>query len=295
MLRGAFGHALRGLVCPFGPDSLCDPCPLRSACAYRRIFEPPLEGPPPAFLPGLRSAPRPYVFEPGPATTELAAGDLLTFDLLLFGPAMALAPYALVAVERMAALGLGTPRHRFALIRAEAPEAPGGSRRLQHDGRWATGAGPALAGQSSSLAGGPAKSAAIDLLTPLRFSHWDEPTTSLPRFRTLVHLMLRRALEMTHFYGETPAPREWTYRAFLEAADRIEVRRSDLRVEDWSRFSRRQERPIPMAGLVGRLEIDGDLRPFLPLFAVAQTIHVGKGATLGLGRIRVALGGPDRS
>lgn len=283
-LRGAFGHALRAVACSCDPRQPYAPCPLRSTCAYRGIFEPPLEGQPPSFLPGLRSMPRPYVFEPGPSG-DLKAGETLGFDLLLFGRAMAWAPHVLVAVERMAAVGLTTQQHRFSLAEVVAPEAPGGPRRLLRDGRWIAETGPALAAEPRPLAGVDGR-ATVELVTPLCFSGWDAPTRALRGFPTLVHLMFRRVLEMTHFHGGA-VPREWTYRRWLAAADRIEVTRAELRVESWSRESQRQERAVPMAGLVGILELAGDLRPFLPLFSLAQVTHVGKSATLGLGRLRI--------
>jgi hypothetical protein len=63
MLRGAFGHALRGAVCVMGPAQPCATCSLRGPCHYTRLFETFIEGEPPPLLKGLNTAPRPYVFE----------------------------------------------------------------------------------------------------------------------------------------------------------------------------------------------------------------------------------------
>ena len=76
MLRGAFGHALRRLVCVMGPGQGCAECSLRLACVYTRIFEPPVEGEPPPFLRGIDQAVRPYVFEPLGEGGRLAPGGL---------------------------------------------------------------------------------------------------------------------------------------------------------------------------------------------------------------------------
>src|SRR5207253_6679016 len=126
LLRGAFGHALRRSVCAFGPGAPCPTCALRRACPYPRIFETLIEddAPPPPFLKGVPTAPRPYVFEPGTERRDFAPGDLLPFDLLLFGQAVELQAYALLAVSRMAASGLGRERLPFVLDHA-----------LGHDGR----------------------------------------------------------------------------------------------------------------------------------------------------------------
>ncbi|NJL29934.1 MAG: hypothetical protein HC897_19580 [Thermoanaerobaculia bacterium] len=107
LLRGAFGHALRRSVCAMGPEQPCASCSLRAACIHTRLFETLIEGEPPPFLHGLPTAPRPYVFEPEGMERELAEGAELGFDLLLFGQAVGLQAFAVLALERMAA-ALGT-------------------------------------------------------------------------------------------------------------------------------------------------------------------------------------------
>jgi hypothetical protein len=63
LLRGAFGHALRRMVCVMGPGELCENCMLRSQCIFARLFETFIEGEPPPFLRGLQTAPRSFVIE----------------------------------------------------------------------------------------------------------------------------------------------------------------------------------------------------------------------------------------
>ena len=114
LLRGAFGHALRRAVCTMGPDQPCPSCSLRTACVYPRLFETLIEGEPSPFLRGLATAPRPYVFEPHDhQTCDYGPGDELRFDLLLLGQAVDFQAYAVLAIERMARVGLGRRRHRF--------------------------------------------------------------------------------------------------------------------------------------------------------------------------------------
>lgn len=62
VFRGAFGHALRRLVCA-APRTECRDCPLRARCLYVALFEPP---PPPGFADAAKfpQAPRPYVLNP---------------------------------------------------------------------------------------------------------------------------------------------------------------------------------------------------------------------------------------
>ncbi len=298
LLRGAFGHALRAAVCSMGPAQECVSCRLRAACAYTRVFETLIEGPPPPFLKGLTTAPRPYVFEPRSRAESFSPGDPLEFDLVLFGQAADLSPHAILAIERMAAAGLGARRHRFALDRVEAPDVAEGSREVFSRARGAAAAG-ALSGplpvlppveSSSETAGASSPAteearAVLRFLTPTRLKAGGRLSEEL-RFRGLAFAMLRRALEIAHFHAPRAAI-DWEIRPLLEQAGTVRVRASDLHWQDWQRYSNRQGRSMEMGGLVGTVEVVGNLAPFIPLLRTAEVLHVGKGATFGLGRIAV--------
>jgi hypothetical protein len=264
MLRGAFGHALRRTACTMGPKQPCASCPLRRACAYTRLFEPYIEGEPPPFLRGVDQAVRPYVFEPRSQGGRLEPGDPLHFDLLLFGQAADLQAYALLAVERMARSGLGARRARFRLIRAEATA-------------------PALAPGGPLLPPGPV---ACRLLTPLRVKVRDH-LSDRPTFRDLAFNMLRRILELAHFHVPGAAI-DWSFRAFLNRAEGVRMVSAGLRWHDWERWSQRQQKLMKLGGIVGELVLEGEeIAPFLPLLSIAEVVHVGKGATFGLGKIEL--------
>lgn len=287
MLRGAFGHALRRTVCVMGPEQECASCLLRHACVYTRIFEPYVEGEPPPFLRGIDQAVRPYVFEPlggiGHGEERLAPGDPLRFDLLLFGQAVDLQAYAFLAVERMARAGLGAGRPRFRLVRVEAPGAEGATRTLFSAGSPpATDPAPPVVPREAAF---PPDRLALRLETPLRVKVRDH-LNGQPTFRDLVFNMLRRVLELAHFHVAGAAI-DWSFRPLLERAEAVRVVTADLRWHDWERWSNRQQSSMKLGGLVGRLVLEGDLTPFAALLGAAQIVHVGKGATFGLGKLAV--------
>src|SRR5438874_1544182 len=58
-LRGAFGAALKRLVCVRPDLPQCDPCPLIDRCAYPYLFETQAGGQPGTV--GFTDLPRPYV------------------------------------------------------------------------------------------------------------------------------------------------------------------------------------------------------------------------------------------
>jgi hypothetical protein len=291
LLRGAFGHALRHAACAMGPEQACADCRLRRSCVYTRLFETFLEGEPTPFLRGIPSPPRPYVFEPGflagPADREegrrFAPGDALPFDLLLFGQALDLWAYALLAVERMAPAGLGSRRVPFRLDRVEAQTPEGDFRPIFADGRPQ---GPEeLSPCTPSAAPLPAAGVALRFLTPTRLRTRGRLSEEAG-FRPLVFALLRRTLEIAaiHVPG---AEVDWALRPLLDAADGVRVVASDLVWQDGERWSNRQQAGVPLGGFVGKIELEGDLAPFAALLRTAEVIHVGKGATFGLGRMVV--------
>lgn len=295
LLRGAFGHSLRRMVCVMGPRQPCPSCNLRRSCIYPRLFETLIEGEPPPFLRGLATAPRPYVFEPQTdERRDYSLGDSLRFDLLLVGQAVELQGYAALAIERMARGGLGARRAPFRLDRLQYLGADrtfldgwDGQRRC-----WCVEAPAILAGGEAAAArvgsGAdetvPPEQVTLRFLTPTRILVRKRPVTE-PPFRLLAFQMLRRILELLHFH--VPGTElEWDLRPLLEKADAIEtVHRLTWR--DWNRFSNRQQRKVTLGGFLGEMTLQGDLGPFEGLLRTAEIIHIGKGTTLGMGKFEL--------
>ena len=75
------------------------------------------------------------------------------------------------------------------------------------------------------------------------------------------------------------------------SADAQSVRTVDSRLEwrEWDRYSARQDQRVPMGGFVGHVGYAGDPARFSPWLALGEWVHVGKGATFGLGRYRMRL------
>lgn len=67
-------------------------------------------------------------------------------------------------------------------------------------------------------------------------------------------------------------------------AGRLQVVPLEQQDHQWSRFSRKQRRRIPIEGECPAWLIRGSLGPILPLLAIGAVTHAGGRATLGLGR-----------
>ncbi len=271
MLRGALGMALRRAVCTRKMETQCRRCPSRHSCVYTRIFETYVEGETPPLMGGSIHAPRPLVIEPRCRRQDFSEGDPLDFDVLLLGSAAQYHPFLALAIERMARTGLGFRRAPFVLDSLRFRE---------QDGEW-----------SSELPNGGTlspDSLRLHFLTPTRLLV-HKRLERQPSFGTLVFKMARRVQELAFFHAPGQ-PLDWDLGPLRELAEAVTVRRSDLRWVDLQRYSNRQRRKLSAAGLVGTLHLEGDFAPFIPLLAAASVVHVGKGATMGLGRVAAAPG-----
>jgi hypothetical protein len=76
--------------------------------------------------------------------------------------------------------------------------------------------------------------------------------------------------------------------ALFAAVRRVRTAASRLRWVDLQRYSQRQGGLQPCGGLVGEMELVGEVGPLLPLLRLAEIIHVGKKAVIGLGQLEVA-------
>lgn len=194
MLRGAFGQALRRMVCVMSREQERAACRLRRECVHTRLFETFIEGEAPPLLRGLPTSPRPFIFEPRGEARHLAAGEDLAFDLVLIGQAADLQAFAILAVERMAGAGLGRARHRFALQSVACREPDG--RRL--DVLGGAGLSPVIPSLPTSELPDTSR-VLLRFLTPTRLKIRDHLVATIG-FRALAFAMLRRTLELAHFH-----------------------------------------------------------------------------------------------
>ncbi len=100
--------------------------------------------------------------------------------------------------------------------------------------------------------------------------------------------MLRRVLELAELAGGQDGTwGELDVEALVAGAERVRVADSRTRWLDWQRYSNRQGAKMSIGGVVGEIDLEGDLAPFSALLRAAEVFHVGKGATFGLGRVAV--------
>lgn len=105
-LRGGLALAMRSVACALRNEQ-CPSCMLRERCHYSVLFETPPDSRLDAWQ-NQASWPRPIVIEPpGLRADPWRQGEILPFDIVLFGRAAHSFPYLVLAASRMATTGLG--------------------------------------------------------------------------------------------------------------------------------------------------------------------------------------------
>jgi CRISPR-associated endoribonuclease Cas6 len=258
--RGGFGRALRRAVCVTGLPT-CPGCRFEASCVYPYLFET-APGGTGGILADYDRVPNPFVLAPPWEEGRLVSeGGETGLRLTLIGRAIEHAGFARQAVAEAGLRGLGPDRGALDLLSTDPITPP-----------------PA----------GPCPDRVeITLLTPLRLVEAGRlvgPRALRPRHLLLA--LLRRVSTLAERHG--PAPLDLDYRALKECAEAAEFAAAELRWADWARWSGRQQALIRMGGLLGRLSLPlAGLEPFWPFLALAPWVHVGKGATMGLGAVRV--------
>lgn len=282
-LRGAFGQVFQRLSCPAPPGAAC---PVPESCPYHLLFE----SAPPPNAPALRNLddiPRPFVFSPPPAAAaEHPAGSEVVFDLSLVGRARGFLPHFVVALRELPGIGRG--RRPVTLKRIDAVTPLTGEPSLVYEAQenvvYPTENAVTL--HDCAAAACPRESAKMRFVTYTRLKH-DGGWSRTPEFHVVFRRLLGRLSSLSLFHCGTPL--EADFAGLIEQARAIRLVRDGTQWREWTRFSSRQRRRIPMGGLVGDATYEGELSPFWPFIVFGQWTHVGKGATFGQGRYEIVV------
>lgn len=288
-LRGAFGLHLRRRSCRLSPPCH-DRCRLREECLYGRIFEP---APPPdaTRLSANSDIPRPFVIRaPLDGQTEFPPGSDLTFDLTLFGFAIAWLPAFAQVFADVARQGLGPSRTPLKLADIGRRQADQSESLLvqQGDRRVLTDPGP---GQTLAdllrEAPDPPTRLWMHFLTPMELKHEGRLLES-PDFHHIFKRLRDRVSALSYFHcGEVL---QIDHR---ELGRRSEQIRTLERQTVWLAQDRRSSRSgqrHPMGGFTGRALFEGDFRPFWPFLQLGRQTHIGRHAVWGNGQYELSEG-----
>ncbi|MDW7548210.1 CRISPR system precrRNA processing endoribonuclease RAMP protein Cas6 [Pseudoalteromonas peptidolytica] len=205
-------------------------------------------------------------------------GELLSFDLMLFGEAVHLSQRVIDALSEGVRLGIGeyTSQGRSPVkllsVASVLPGRilPGVVTTVLQD--WI----------NTELTDGQCE-LALHLKAPLRLKHKGAISADfLPELYELNRHICRRLSQLTKFWV---ADEPTLLNALYTAQPRLGEYQAQHHCyfENWQRFSLKQRAKQPFGGLKGMLSFYGDIAPAKPWLQIGQVLSVGGKTTFGLG------------
>lgn len=282
MLRGVLGSSLRRAVCMTQKQD-CFQCLLGKTCVFPRLFT---AASAPAGGSGTAPwLPPPFCIEP-PRSRQIvyASGETFSFQLKLFSYATEYLPYFIHAFTLAGKRGMGRGAQqgqgafRIADILQDGTSVYDAKEQLLHGQKVQELHLPELKPnrEESTLE--------CRLTTPLRFKSANHLSTSLD-FSTLLLLMIRRLKSLYALDGQTFCLPSEEFLRLRETASRVRTGENELRWEDWTRYSGRQQTVMQLGGLTGRIVYQGPVSAFTEYLNFASQAHLGKQSSFGLGAI----------
>jgi hypothetical protein len=286
--RGVLGFALRAIVCPYDTSSVCQSCPVASACPYAILYESIPTGVERAGR--FRDTPKPFVIVP-PLTskTQYIPGDNTEFDVMLVGEAVALLPAIAAAFSLVGLRGFRDTDGRFRLDSIHTVDSQGEMAWCEHPepqptwfaDRWTDADLAALPGfWSGGFSSAIPHSVSLSFLTPLRVCKKGHLVAEGLPFDFLMDRLCERTWLLGALYCGARMP---NCDDLIQSSKRVIATDSDLKWFDWKRTSIRSGK-VDFGGLVGTVTYQGNLAPFLPFLELGALMGVGQGTTMGMGR-----------
>ena len=267
ILRGAFGNAFRGIVCPSScPGARL--CPTRESCDYARIFESASTASGPS---GFRDRPRPFVFRAAYLDGKtIQPQERFWFDVNLFETRNPPLDSFAQAFGRLAKEGIGPRRGRADLVSVEQRSI------------------------SISLVPNPeeTRTLRVEFVTPTELKSGDQ-LVARPEFDVLFARSRDRVSTLRALFGAGPP--EIDFRAMGQRAGAIRMTRCELRQVEAIRRSSRTGQVHGIGGFVGVAEYRGDLGEFIPYLESAQWTGIGRQCVWGKGELRLGIPKADPS
>jgi len=277
-LRGGLGYHLKKTVCHI-KASRCTACIVQKSCAYSYIFE----GIPPEnreFMRLYPNIPQPFVLITDlRSTCDIVPGHEFEFGIRLFGKAVELFPYILYSFLEIGKEGLGKDRIPF---RINWVSQPAFSSFLYKNGENHLGSLKAetISDHPVALNG----NLEIEFITPVKL-RVDGKIADTITFSELVKSALRRISILNYFYG-SPLNSSMNPSHVLESSEKVRIASAALEMYEFTRYSNRQKKRVPLKGLIGQMVFEGDWIKYASILRWAQVCHIGKATSFGFGRIR---------
>ncbi|WP_045217691.1 CRISPR system precrRNA processing endoribonuclease RAMP protein Cas6 [Desulfonatronovibrio magnus] len=287
--RGIIGWELQKLICPYPGRADCNKCTLNNSCPYFVLFEKKTD------LPGMHDAPRGYIFYAPESNNRN-----FMLEITLMGDCVKYFPAVLQSVLRAQKKGLGRNGIKFHVC-SVTESTPGHlvDFDLQKDILSQIHGPFSLKSWLNDIEDN-APVYRMKIKTPLRMRQNGRYISSINLPFMLTALARRLgvisySLQGLNFFDKEQWLDLKDYFASCKNLPELEGDpapdkpgiHSRIKWDDYSRFSNRQRKKVPMGGIVGDCSFVVDLPQMKKWLKCAELIHVGKGASMGLGRVEI--------
>ena len=219
------------------------------------------------FEPGIGKKgdwPKPFVILPPlDEKDKYAKGEQFHCDLTLFGEATQHYAIAQAAIEYLGMqMGLGYEQGKYKVIKVEqsdySPECINTDSRDQNTIK-------------------------LHLPTRLRLKENNKLQRHPPSFPLFCARLLGRLKTLEIAYSGD----QGDYQELIYKAESIKISKSNVKWDDWDRFSGSQKKWMKFGGLTGDISYKGDLQPFMEVLKLGEWLHIGNKTSFGLGKYEI--------
>lgn len=273
-LRGAFGRALRNISCMTKQDD-CNHCPLYRSCPYTNIFETP--APKNHNIQKFKQVPNGYIIEPPKwGDRHYPTGAPLKFSLVLIGKLIEHLPLIAFAFKRALSYNLSGGKAQLQDILHCENQKPSQSIFIDdciinHDAKL-------------HLPDPLPKNLTLNIHTPLRLQENGKPLNA--HNITLERFLISLAKRISLLFEFHATPLHLDFPKLIEQIPKIK-HQAQLRWQDWTRYSSRQQQKMKLGGLIGEWQLQDVPKDWANLIYIGQWLHNGKNATFGLGNYQI--------
>lgn len=132
----------------------------------------------------------------------------------------------------------------------------------------------------------------LNFSTRLRLKAQNRLHKASPEFSLVLARLLGRLRTLENSYTNN-SDQTNTYAELKYQAQIITIKDSQVKWDDWDRFSGSQKEWMKFGGLMGSISYQGDLSPFMEVLALGEWLHIGGKTSFGLGKYEMKRQGED--
>ena len=278
-LRGGMGEMLLRSCCV--KNRKCETCEFESECVVRRIMYSKMEIQPSFMTSGDSVG---YVIECEDYREEVKEGDILRFNLLLFGKTIVYFSQILNAFYALGMNGIGKEKGRFCIESVtntkNVPILQGNDVLMENYEILRV--SDYISYRKEQIKRKPLENG-IRFISPLSVKYRGKP---LDRFilEALIESACRRIYMLDCFEGIESSIHDLEYVESIQVPDVISEYHKNI---SFKRYSNHKESAMYLKGIEGEMKLESINNDLLDILLAGELIHLGKNTSFGFGRYQL--------